>query len=186
MSAACRSSFYPQASRPLFLVALFWLLLLAVPARAQAPEARYQPRYNKVPCRLNLPAGAVRLNTIQCGYLRVPEDRRSGRGVVQLAVVRLVALSENPLPDPIVYLAGGPGGNASGRLDEWFASPLRADRDIYLIDQRGTGFSRPSMNCDRAFGNSVESWAQRCLRDPVSPRCGPQALHQPRQRGRFA
>ena len=164
MSAAFRSSIHPLATHPFFLLALFLLLILAAPARAQAPEARYQPRFNEVPCRLNLPAGELRLNTVQCGYLRVPEDRRSGRGVVQLAVVRLVALSENPLPDPIVYLAGGPGGNASGRLEEWFASPLRADRDIYLFDQRGTGFSRPSMNCDGAFGNSVEIWAQRCLR----------------------
>lgn len=148
--------------------ALFWLslalLCLSSPTHAQPQEQPYDPHFFSLPCRFNLPSDEVRSVTVQCGYLQVPENRNTGRGVVQLAVIRLLARSDNPKPDPIVYLAGGPGGNASGRLDEWRHSPLREDRDIYLFDQRGTGRSRPSLDCDGAFGNSVESWALRCLR----------------------
>ncbi|MCY4009338.1 MAG: alpha/beta hydrolase [Anaerolineaceae bacterium] len=149
-------------------IVFFWLSLALLwlnrPAHAQPAQRTHQPRFFSVPCRLELPPGEIRYLTVQCGYLQVPENRETGRGVVQLAVVRLLARSENPQPDPIVYLAGGPGGNASGRLDEWHTSPLREERDVFLFDQRGTGRSRPSLDCDGAFGNSVESWALRCLR----------------------
>ncbi len=135
----------------------------ATAAIAQTDEIRYRPRYTAVPCHLELPRGEFASATVNCGILRVPEDRATGRGVVQLAVVRLRARSKNQAPDPILYLAGGPGGNASGRIDEWHDSPLRDDRDIILLDQRGTGYSLPSLDCEGAYGRNVESWARRCL-----------------------
>lgn len=52
-------------------------------------------------------------------------------------------------PDPIVALHGGPGGNALDSMDHWlyiFQSTL-AFRDVIVLDQHGTGFSQPSLNC---------------------------------------
>ena len=152
----------------------------ATAAIAQTDEIRYRPRYTAGPCRLELPRGEFASATVNCGILRVPEDRATGRGVVQLAVVRLRARSKNPAPDPILYLAGGPGGNASGRIDEWHDSPLRDDRDIILLDQRGTGYSLPSLDCEGAYGRNVESWGAPLPAHPTPPRRQPRSLHQPR------
>jgi len=68
-----------------------------------------------------------------------PDGRR-----IALHVVVVPATAASPRPDPIVMLAGGPGQGASvhapGLLqdDSW----LR-ERDLVLVDQRGTGASNP-------------------------------------------
>ncbi len=59
------------------------------------------------PCRL----GSAEA---QCATLKVHENRvtRSGR-VIELRVALIKAQSESPAPDPIFYLAGGPGDAAT-------------------------------------------------------------------------
>jgi pimeloyl-ACP methyl ester carboxylesterase len=50
---------------------------------------------------------------------------------------------------PVVYLEGGPGGAAIANvaaLFEYFA-PILTDHDLVVFDQRGTGFSEPSLSC---------------------------------------
>ncbi|GAB5522926.1 MAG: alpha/beta fold hydrolase [Roseivirga sp.] len=46
---------------------------------------------------------------------------------------------------PIVFLQGGPGGSTLSMEEFWENNPLRNDRDIILMDQRGTGAS--AANC---------------------------------------
>ncbi|MGE5155947.1 MAG: alpha/beta fold hydrolase, partial [Betaproteobacteria bacterium] len=81
-----------------------------------------------------------------CGTLTVPEDRSnpSGRSL-GLRVAVVPAASGHPRPDPFVALAGGPG-DASTSFFAWLPglyADLHADRDIVLVDQRGTGESNP-------------------------------------------
>jgi pimeloyl-ACP methyl ester carboxylesterase len=81
-----------------------------------------------------------------CGRLEVFENRqaRSGRRI-SLKVVVWPALSNDPQPDPIVFLAGGPGQGAARlarQVRDLFAT-LQNERDIVLVDQRGTGDSAP-------------------------------------------
>ncbi|NER14407.1 alpha/beta fold hydrolase [Leptobacterium flavescens] len=76
------------------------------------------------------------------GFLEVPESRESNSDKkIKLAYIVLKAKSENPKPDPIVYLQGGPGGSTLFMAAFWENHPLRNDRDIVLMDQRGTGLS---------------------------------------------
>jgi pimeloyl-ACP methyl ester carboxylesterase len=81
-----------------------------------------------------------------CGTLPVYEDRtaRTGRKV-NVKVVVLKASGSHPAPDPIFWLAGGPGAAATG--DASYAlkilGPAHAERDLVLVDQRGTGYSNP-------------------------------------------
>lgn len=85
---------------------------------------------------------------IECGYLIVPEDRTDpGTLQVELAVAILRSPNPNPAPDPILYLSGGPGDSALSEVDLWLESPLLEDRDVILLDQRGTGYSIPTLNC---------------------------------------
>ena len=81
----------------------------------------------------------------QCGTLAVPENRAvpNGRQIV-LTVAILPANTLSPRPDPLFVLAGGPGQAATFLAP--FAAQLtgvRKDRDIVLVDQRGTGRSSP-------------------------------------------
>ncbi len=85
---------------------------------------------------------------VECGYLIVPETRGDPDSpLIKLAYVVLYAAGDDPAPDPIIYLAGGPGGNAVADVEVWLDLPFLEDRDLILIDQRGTGYSEPSLNC---------------------------------------
>jgi pimeloyl-ACP methyl ester carboxylesterase len=84
-----------------------------------------------------------------CGTLTVYENRdtRQGRQIA-LNIVVLPALSNDPKPDPFFFLAGGPGQGAA-QMAKQLREPFRQilnDRDIVLVDQRGTGKSNP-LNC---------------------------------------
>ena len=51
---------------------------------------------------------------------------------------------------PVIYLEGGPGGNALEGLEVSggvFLEPLNENRDVIVFDQRGTGFSEPALSC---------------------------------------
>ena len=97
---------------------------------------------------------------VTCGTLTVPENRRrfSGR-TVDLAVVVLHATGPSPEPDPLVFLSGGPGSWAIDLyLSDFtadFAAPIQAKRDIVIFDQRGTGRSRPALDCPEVLPDTL-------------------------------
>lgn len=109
-----------------------------------APETT-SARFEEGPCQFRVPPS----RTARCGYLEVPEDRarRSSR-TIRLHVAIFSSDSPTPEPDPVVVLAGGPGG---GALAEWPLQlgrlPFSRDREVVIFDQRGTGFSEPSLRC---------------------------------------
>jgi len=84
-----------------------------------------------------------------CGTLTVYENRATKQGrQIDLNIVVLPALRSDSQPDPLFFLAGGPGQGAA-RLSKQVREVFRRvqnDRDIVLVDQRGTGKSNP-LNC---------------------------------------
>jgi len=67
---------------------------------------------------------------------------------IELRVVVVPALNLTPEPDPVVPIAGGPGQGSVQFYTSysWAFEEVRRNRDILLIDQRGTGESA-SMDC---------------------------------------
>jgi len=110
----------------------FAVLVLFCPAAAspKAPSRLAQLH----PCQGGSEIGAL------CGTYEVWENRdaKSGRKI-GLKIVVLPALSSHPKPDPIFFLAGGPGQAATDLAGSAAANPLRRDRDLVYVDQRGTG-----------------------------------------------
>jgi hypothetical protein len=87
---------------------------------------------------------------VLCGKYEVFEDRAAQKGRrIALNIVLLPAKDAKPSPDALFYLAGGPGGAATGYATEKFIEGLRRHRDVVLVDQRGTGESNP-LNCPSA------------------------------------
>jgi pimeloyl-ACP methyl ester carboxylesterase len=94
-------------------------------------------------CMLALP-GTTRTAAAQCGFLEVPEnpDEPDGKSI-SLHVAYAKATTPTIEPDPLFIFAGGPGQAAS---ETWvmlrgMLSKVRKNRDIVMIDQRGTGQS---------------------------------------------
>lgn len=82
---------------------------------------------------------------LRCATIEVAEDREgdaNGRKIpIRFAVIP--ALARQPEPDAIFVFAGGPGQaatEAAGQIYPLFAK-LNRERDIVLVDQRGTGAS---------------------------------------------
>src|SRR5262245_9096292 len=116
-------------------------------ALASCPSARLV----SAACDFKLPDGQTP-ETVACGHLIAPEDRRRTDGrTVRLAVAVLQATGETPLSDPYVFLSGGPGGRAlEAGMQAYtpeFAAPLQTTRDLVFFDQRGTGRSQPKVDC---------------------------------------
>lgn len=86
-----------------------------------------------------------------CGYVTLPQDYANPDTLdVEIYYSQTFTHSEFPQPDPLVYLVGGPGSSGSQLLQSSFRAYLQAfaaDRDIIVIDQRGTGLSNPSLYC---------------------------------------
>ncbi|MEZ5394588.1 MAG: alpha/beta hydrolase [Bryobacterales bacterium] len=90
----------------------------------------------------------------RCGDYEVFEDREAGAGrKIALRILLLPALANDPRPDPVFFLAGGPGQSATKLADgvEYLLEPVRRSRDVVLVDQRGTGQSG-ALECDLSEG----------------------------------
>ncbi len=143
------------------LVAAGWLP--GVPARAG--ELALSPCQIEHPLRLTVvPA--------ECGTLEVPEDpARPGGRHIRLHVARVPAINRRRRGDALFVLAGGPGQAAT----QFYATAagafqrIRRERDLVLLDQRGTGGSN-ALDCpadeDRLYEASaaeVAALARACL-----------------------
>ncbi|HTX93104.1 MAG TPA: alpha/beta fold hydrolase [Anaerolineales bacterium] len=108
----------------------------------------YTPIFEDSPCKFVKPIGVV----VNCGYVTVPEDRTDPKSKsIQLAVVVFHSTSDNPAPEPVVFLQGGPGGEAvmlSADAYSILVEPFLSKRDYIAFDQRGTGLSIPALGCD--------------------------------------
>jgi pimeloyl-ACP methyl ester carboxylesterase len=85
---------------------------------------------------------------VTCGTLTVPQDRSDpSGGTISIPVAIAKAQSLNPRPDPILYLAGGPGGSGLITAMQRVADAWNRDRDVVFIDQRGTYHAEPRLSC---------------------------------------
>lgn len=90
---------------------------------------------------------------ISCGLLAVPENREKSRSrTLRLHFVKLHARKPEKWDvakkgewkkreDPIIYLTGGPGAQAVGYVKRLKDHGARDVRDLYILEQRGIGFS---------------------------------------------
>ena len=184
------------ARRPILVMAAAAALsVVTLPTMAVAQGATVQPRADGVassaaasadantidnreaatprlsPCQLEHPQ---RLTVVaaECGELTVPENSAQPNGrQLHLAFARVPAISRRKHPDPLFVLAGGPGMAATtfyATVAPVFGR-IHRDRDIILLDQRGTGGSNP-LNCPggdetdyRATDNDIAADARSCL-----------------------
>ena len=108
------------------------------------------------PCRLPGVRVEVRCGSVQ----RALDPARPDGPRIEVHFAVVPALSRQPLPDPVFFLAGGPGQSAIALAPTVLAmlERLRARRDVVLVDQRGTGRSAPLLCPDDASTRSFAAW----------------------------
>jgi pimeloyl-ACP methyl ester carboxylesterase len=128
---------------------MFTLVLALLGWLPPGASAQSGPHFEEQACPFNVPAGM----SITCGVVRVAEQRADPASR-QIALFVAIARAQGRAraADPLVYLAGGPGSPAvrsTASLARGWAAFL-GNRDLVVVDQRGVGFSEPSLNCPEA------------------------------------
>lgn len=122
-------------------------------------------------CEIGEPGSLFHMQA-SCATLQVPEDRARPQGKqIGLHIAVLRARTSTPAPDPLFFIAGGPGQAATAAYVQEASAfgRIRAHRAIVLVDQRGTGKSNP-LNCPATSDSGrfpsaakVFQQAQSCL-----------------------
>lgn len=99
-------------------------------------------------------------NSVQCGVLQRALDPARPQGPqIDLHYVMVPALARRKLPDPVFFLAGGPGQSAIALAAQVAGQLARLNnrRDLVFVDQRGTGESAPLMCPDDEHATLAQS-----------------------------
>jgi pimeloyl-ACP methyl ester carboxylesterase len=122
--------------------ALFGGTAMAVPASATA--AGNAPAFEEGTCPDEVP----RSDRVTCGFVTVPENRDRPKGnEVRLAVAIVHPEEPHPTAAPLLFVSGGPGDAALVNVEWFLETPFVTDRDMIVVDLRGTGASKPSLAC---------------------------------------
>jgi len=104
------------------------------------------PRFESAACPFDVWGSAP----VECGFVVVPEDHNHPDGpTIRLATAIVKDQSPKHQPDPVILLAGGPGGDVVEYTLSAAAvyETLHANRDFIVFDQRGVGLSEPALEC---------------------------------------
>jgi pimeloyl-ACP methyl ester carboxylesterase len=105
----------------------------------------------------------------RCARVRVALDPRKPQGAAISLRIAVLPATKRPADGALFYLEGGPGGAATAsaiRVNALFAEVGR-DRDLVMVDQRGTGGSSrlacPYSYVRGADAKAVTNYLRRCL-----------------------
>jgi pimeloyl-ACP methyl ester carboxylesterase len=127
-------------------------LVLAYLAVVPPIPAARAAAFVSAPCPFVPASDHIEGQTLRCGFVTVPEDRTRPLGrQVHLSVAVFNARGA-ATRKPLVFIGGGPGSfvlesfgpGVTGSL----AQDLSSNRDFVVFDQRGVGFSQPSLYCE--------------------------------------
>jgi pimeloyl-ACP methyl ester carboxylesterase len=150
----------------------------ALAVSAVAPDLLHMGSLTLEPCEIGRRGMGAATLRAYCTGLEVPENHAApaGRHIrLRVAVVRAEAAQAQP--DLVTFLDGGPGGAATEDYPSIAGAfePLRKQRAVLLVDQRGTGGSN-MLECADEDGAALAR-AIEVLRGCVSklaPRAAPQ------------
>ena len=144
-----------------FILILFccWYFFSPAPSSAGentglvVPGSEVIAEIEPIECPLRLPpgdSGGCLMAWVPMSYTDAAPDGSLPDDAPRIGV-HLIALGNfvtKADPDPLVVIAGGPGQAAVDLVGPMSSSlEQRRNRSIILVDQRGTGFSRPVLHC---------------------------------------
>lgn len=111
------------------------------------------PRVESTPCKHTLRPDS----TTECGYLVVPEDRSSDDGKTIKIYFANFKNPSSTSTEPVFYLTGGPGASTASAYgvfenSNYISQNFGDNRDIVVVDQRGTNNANPALYCSGELG----------------------------------
>ncbi|MEZ4660131.1 MAG: alpha/beta hydrolase [Caldilineaceae bacterium] len=106
------------------------------------------PSFIRTACLYQIPPD----EDVECGFLLTREVHNDPTSrIIRLHVVIFKSASAQPRAQPLVILNGGPGSADAPVVGSLLYSDMglawRTNHDVIVIDQRGTNFSIPSLQC---------------------------------------
>jgi pimeloyl-ACP methyl ester carboxylesterase len=141
-------------------------ILLSSSGAVQTPSTAV-PRFERGACVVEVAPD----ERIDCGMLVVPENRgRDDSRTIRLPVMIFRSRSENPSPDPIVFITGGPGNSSVAGRRSGKGISFLDERDFIVVEQRGARFAQPALECPEINRIKGEIAAGRLTRkDLIAP-----------------
>lgn len=139
------------------ILSLTVVLLLSIQSFAQSSST-----LENAPCPVEVPAGFTEgtgAGQIECGFINVPEFHADPDGNQIRLAVAIIHSNATPEPDPLFVAQGGPGGStleAFIPLAPLFTFVLQ-QRDVVLVEQRGTLHSLPALTCPESFDFTLDT-----------------------------
>lgn len=151
----------------------------AVPNSTPTQSIHPTSAFQSAPCPFTVGSGLTEGKELSCGYVTVPADHSSNTGkMIKLAVAIFKGqqYTTSTDPDPVLRLEGGPGGPSLANWAKFITAQnydqFIFDHDTIMFDQRGTGYSTPSLQCPELINlqysttdvssQTYESSAQQC------------------------
>jgi pimeloyl-ACP methyl ester carboxylesterase len=129
-----------------------------MPTLAPAPNPEFTPVFRGTDCPFDIPLGT----RVRCGVVRVPLDRNKNfTDLIELPVV--VYQSPKTDADVVIYLQGGPGAESidwSLAMFTDYVSPILQNFDMVFFDPRGTGRSKPTIDCPELNDIYIDAYFQ--------------------------
>ncbi len=167
----------PRRHLRLLLVGMVVLVLVALAGgygifRAVSQPVHHAPSaFQQAHCPFPLGTSLVEGQDVRCGFLTVPEDRsQPGSPTIRLAVAIFKTPDPHPAPDPVLVLGGGPGDaqlvNTGPLINARNLASVASGRDFILLDQRGEGYSQPSLSCQA--NETLQACHNRLLKEGIN------------------
>ncbi len=125
------------------------------------------PTFQDAPCPFTLGAGIIEGKQVRCGYVTVPQNRAINAGAtvkLAVAIFKSQQYMNSIDPAPVLRLEGGPGiSDLNGGMSAITAANYKTfvfHHDLVFFDQRGTGYSTPSLDC---FGQPARACYDRLI-----------------------
>jgi len=132
-------------------LAAFMLFLISIglysptSANAQVKPPTGVGLVSPTDCPIPVPDSIV----VKCMVLTVPENyARPEAAKIRLPFIILRTPAPDPAPDPLFFTAGGPGYSSLSSVWAYASSPVLAERDVIVFEQRGNRFAKPALVCD--------------------------------------
>lgn len=127
-------------------------------------DETFRPGFEEVACPSDVELQVLPEHS--CGYLTVLEDRDKSDGrTIRVFVLKVMPPEKEHPGDPVFVL----GGNIGEAAEIGGLTPIaaRLHRTAYIIDQRGTGHSRPRLDCPEVDALDDEAAATLTSDDDV-------------------
>lgn len=131
-----------------------WSILVGIIVVLAANTQAQGGALNEIRCFFEVPESAKMDEDILCAFVTVPKDpQQPDGGTIRLPVTIFRSTASTPELEPLVLNTGGPASSGIDSVGQLaftpFGDAVRSERDIIVVEQRGTRYTDTPLFCQR-------------------------------------